>query len=347
MDMGELQRLVDEADDAALLRAVDGLCASREWDLLETLRERCEQAVEMGRQLWGVAMHADYRLALEAPAGHAARAVQRGSSRFTLGPLTEVAAGGHDWASLEAHLTDPVIRAAVAQERALRGEDLRGDASLERYSSLPPAPFAWEPAYALPVYRDRSAKFAQPEAAVRHIPLLSPPDDGARDGSAEGQEDEATDALREVVRTWWTQSNGAGAALVVDGDAEAAVRALRAGRPGAYGMTPLTPAEGLALLQWAGASGGAYGVRPGGAAGRFSAWWAVAAVAGLDWPEVADDTFADELGAACAELRWFRWAGAEPDTGWTLRLAIEDQAEGLAWCLEAVDARDPGEDEEA
>ncbi|HWH33621.1 MAG TPA: hypothetical protein VNU01_13205 [Egibacteraceae bacterium] len=339
MDHAELQRLVDQADDAALLRAVDGLAASREWDLLETLRERCEQAVEMGRQLWGVAMHVDYRLAWEGPAAHAARAVERGSSRFTLGPLTEVASSTHEWAALEVHLRDPVVRATVAQERALRGEDLRGDASLAAYASLPAAVYRWEPDYALPVYRDRAAKFAQPDAAFRHVPLTA-----AGGSASEPFDDEATDALRDVVRTWWTQSAGRGAALGVEGDAAGAVRALRGERPGGFGLMAVESAEGLALLQWAGASGGAYGPRPGGAAGRFAAWWAAAALTGLDWPERVDDVFAGELGAACAQLRWYRWAGTEPDTGWTLRLAIEDPTDGLAWCLEAVDQR---EDEEA
>ena len=342
MDLGDLQRLVNEADDAALLRAVDGLVAAREWDLLEALRERCEQAVEMGRQLWGVSMHVDYRLVLEGPAGHAARAVERGSSRFTLGPLTEVAAGSHGWAALEPHLRSPVTRGAIAHERALRGEDLRGDPALAPFAPLPLARFGWEPEYALPHYKDRSAKFPQPDAAIRPVPLsLQQPE-----AAPEGFEDEATDALREAVRVWWTQSNGAGAAVAVDGSARDAVSALRAGRAGGFGLLALEPAEALALLQWAGASGGAYGVRPGGAAGRFSTWWAAAALAGLDWPETVDDAFAAELGAACAELCWYRWAGAEPDTGWTLRLAIEDQAEGLAWCVEAVDARDDEDDAE-
>lgn len=351
MDTDELQRLVDQADDAALLRAVDGLAASRNWDLLESLRDRCEQAVEMGRQLWGVAMHVDYRLAWEGPAQRAARAVERGSSRFTLGPLTEVAAGSHDWTSLEPHLGDPIVRATVAQERALRGEDLRGDAGVAAYSSLPPARYAWEPAYALPAYRDRSAKFPQPEAAVRHVPLTAPagpPPEASPEVSPEVSPeafvDEATDALREVVRTWWTQSAGRGEALAVDGDAAAAVRALRQGRPGAFGLLEVRPAEGIALLQWAGASGGAYGPRPGGAAGRFAAWWAAAALCGLEWPEHPDDAFAAELGRACEGLGWYRWAGEEPDTGWTLRLAVEDAGEGLAWCIEAVDQREDDQD---
>jgi hypothetical protein len=71
------------------------------------------------------------------------------------------------------------------------------------------------------------------------------------------------------------------------------------------------------------------------AAGRFGAWWALAAVAGLldDWPVPPD-----ELGEAGAELRWYLWDAGEPVTGWGLRLAVEDPAEGLAWAVVAQDA---------
>jgi hypothetical protein len=72
------------------------------------------------------------------------------------------------------------------------------------------------------------------------------------------------------------------------------------------------------------------------AAGRFAAWWSAAALAGLldGWPLAAD-----ELGDAVAELRWFRLDTGEPDTGWTVRLAVEDPADGLAFAISAADAR--------
>jgi hypothetical protein len=335
MDAAELQQIVDQADDALLLRTVDGLAAARDWDLLETLGERCLQAVEMGRQLWGVAMHVDYRLALEAPPAHAARAAERGSSRFTLGPLTEVAAGAHDWARLEPHLRDPVIRATVAHERVLRGDAIPTDPADDR-APLPLRRLAWEPGYALPAYRDRSAEFPQPEAAVRHVPL-----DLEAAAPRDGFEDETTDALRDVVRTWWTASAGAADAAGVEGDAASAVATLLGGRSPRLGLLPLSAAEALAVLQWCGASGGAYGPRPGGAAGRFSAWWAAAAVAGQDWPDaVPGDDWCDELGRALATLRWYRWAAEDAATGWTLRLAVEDPEDGLAWAVDALDQRD-------
>ena len=44
-----LAELVELGDPAALLRAVDGLCASRDWAGLVDLRHRLEEAVERGR----------------------------------------------------------------------------------------------------------------------------------------------------------------------------------------------------------------------------------------------------------------------------------------------------------
>jgi hypothetical protein len=71
------------------------------------------------------------------------------------------------------------------------------------------------------------------------------------------------------------------------------------------------------------------------AAGRFGAWWAVAALAGWrdDWPLPPDD-----LGEALDGLRWVLWDAAEPSTGWALRLAVEDPEEGLAWAVNASDS---------
>lgn len=326
--MQDLQALVDAADEAALLRAIDGLCASRDWDGLVDLARRCRDAVEFGRQLWGVAMHADYRLALEAPAPYAASVLRAGAGRFTLGPLTEVAAIQHAWEALAPHLPDPAAAAAVAAERVLRGEDLRGRADV--LAELTLRLEAFEPSYALPTYRDRTAAFPQPEVATRRMPgrqrLAAAPRLAGDDGVA---------ALRAVADAWVAESSGRAAAVLVAGDAAGAVGCLT----GEASLLEITGAEALALLQWAGASGGAYGRRRGGAAGRFAAWWATAAVAGLPWPEEAGEAFAAELGRALGELRWVRWqAGAE--SGWVLRLAVSDPVDGLSWAVEATDERE-------
>ena len=87
-------------------------------------------------------------------------------------------------------------------------------------------------------------------------------------------------------------------------------------------------------MAWAAASGGAHGRRRGAAAGRFGAWWAVAALGGLasGWPVSADD-----IGEVLMALRWFVWDAGEPEVGWVLRLAAEDADEALAWAVAAVD----------
>jgi hypothetical protein len=38
------------------------------------------------------------------------------------------------------------------------------------------------------------------------------------------------------------------------------------------------------------------------------------------------------------ELRWYLWDAGEPETGWVLRLAVEDPEAGLAWAVAAVDS---------
>ncbi|CAN5723826.1 hypothetical protein BH24ACT14_BH24ACT14_12460 [soil metagenome] len=330
----QLQQLVDAADTAALLRAVDGLSAGREWDRLADLARRCRDAVELGKQLWPVATHIDYRLAWEGPASHAAAVLRPGAGRFALGPLTEVAASTHDWNSLAPHLRDPITAAAVAGERVLRGEDLRRaqPATMLVTAELPLVLAGWEPAYPLPTYRDRSALFPRPNVTSpgRGRSAIVP-------AGGRSSDDEAVRALRDVVEAWVSQSSGRVDAAVVDGPAEAAVGTLE---PGGR-LYEVSADEVLSSLQWAGASGGAYGRRRGGAAGRFTAWWVTAAVAGLEWPtDPDDDRFVDHLRAAIDELRWYVWTAPGNDSGWVLRVAIADPIDGLAWAVDASDQRD-------
>lgn len=350
---GELARLVDGGDDAELLAAVDRFSAARAWDDLVDLAARCTDAVEMGRQLWALAAHIEYRLALEAPPAYAGPVVHVGAGRHTLGPLSEVAAGQHSWAALAGHLTDPASRSAFAQERVLRGEDL--SAADVGPADLPGTLAAWEPAYPLPVYRAKEALFAAPDLPRPHEQAALPAP------RRPAGSDAATRALHEVVRTWADTSAGTVTVAGVHGDALEAVGALTAARtataapagttdPAAAGvvrLAPLEPGEALAWLQWAGSSGGAYGRRRGGAAGRFAAWWAAAALAGLDWPaEPAGPRwagFVDTLGEALDELSWWRWEAAPthgtPAVGWEVRLVVADPLDGLAWALEATDSR--------
>ncbi len=339
--MEQLQQLVDAADTAALLRAVDGLCASNQWDRLADLARRCRDAVELGKQLWPVAMHIDYRLAFQGPASHAAAVLRPGAGRFALGPLTEVAASTHDWNALAPYLPDPISAAAVAGERVLRGEDLREaqPAGLLAGAELPLVLAGWEPAYALPTYRDRSALFPRPNATS-----VGPPTPATTPSGGRCSDDEVVRALRDVVEAWVSQSSGRVDAVVVEGSAEAAVGAL-APQGSLY---EVDAADVLTIVQWAGASGGAYGRRRGGAAGRFTAWWVTAAVAGLEWPaDPGDDHFAGDLRTVLDELRWYLWSAPGDDSGWVLRVAVADPVDGLAWAVDASDRRDEDEDEDA
>lgn len=337
--MQDLQRLVDQADEAGLLEAVDGLCASREWDTLADLARRCRDAVEWGKQLWGVAMHIDYRLALEAPPASAGAVLTPGAGRFTFGPLTEVAANRLTWAELAPHLGNPACRDAVAQERVIRGEDLRGhDHDLR--PELPLRLAGFEPRYALPVYRDREAQFPEPVVATEPVPPAS-----AQPAGHPLEPDDACAALRATTETWVSQSQGTSRAVVVAGDACEAVGALSQ----RAGLLPISSGQALAVLQWAGASGGAHGRRPGGAAGRFAAWWAAAACAGLSWPAEPGglEAFTAALAEALEDLRWYRWQPPAPASGWALRIAVADPVDGLAWAVEAIDQPDEPDAEQA
>ncbi len=324
----DLAALIAEADDAALLRAVDGLCAARDWDRLTDLARRCRDAVELGKQLWPIAEHIDYRLALEGPASFAGAVLRPGAGRFALGPLTEVAASRHSWSALAPHIANPAVRAAVAQERVLRGEHVPGT---DVASDLPLCLAEFEPRYALPTYRDREARFPAPAVVQRQLP---PP--RGLPAATPLEEDPAARALRDTVEPWTSQSSGTVAVAAADGDAHAAVGCLA----DAAAVVEINPGQALAWLQWAGASGGAYGRRRGGASGRFAAWWAAAALAGLEWPAEPAAPFVAELGNALDELRWYRWAPPGPESGWVLRLAVADPVDGLAWALDATDQRD-------
>lgn len=334
-----LQPLVDAADVSALLRAVDGCCASRSWDALIDLANRCREAIELGKQLWPVAMHIEYRLAYEAPGPYAAGVLRPGVARFALGPLTEVAASTHAWAELADDIRDQASAAAVAQERVIRGEDLRGALPAGR-AELPLRQQLWEPTYALPTYSDREALFPAPEvigAMASEAQELEP---------ATRLSDEAgVKALRAVVETWIDQSEGRVLAVAVDGDAVGAVAQITP----VAAIEPISGQQALAWLQWCGASGGAYGHRRGGAAGRFATWWALAAVAGVPWAEHAgaDNDFGTALGVALDELTWYRWAPGAASTrnnqdGWHLHMAVHDPVDHLAWAVSASDHRSDG-----
>jgi hypothetical protein len=324
-----LDGLIHRADLDGLVRLVDDCCATRDWARLRRLRDAARHAVGTGRQLWPAATLAEYRLALLAPADWAAGVLDEGSGRFTIGPLTEVVAQHHTWAEL-APLLEPGPRAAfIAHERALRGETIApaSAAGLPDVLDLPFALAQWEPAYPLAEYGEDGGAFPAPPPPSPLIDVALPPTAPSR------VDDEAVElAVRQLVEPWTTSSNGRADVVTVDGDAPGALRAL--GLPSAR-WASLPPADAVAWLGWAGASGGAHGRRRGAAGGRFGALWVVGALGDVldEWPVPID-----ELGELAASLRWWWWDAHEPPTGWQLQLVVEDAGEGLAWAISARDA---------
>ena len=327
------QDLIEAGDLNALLRAVDALCAQRDWEGLIDLAERCEDALDRGKQLWPIATHIDYRLALEAPGPVAAGVLHPDVGRFALGPLTEVLASTHRWDDVADHIEEPQLAAYVAQERVLRGEDLEGDARARSdVLHLPLRSMDWEPTYALATYRSDHVEVAEPWEPRSDLREVE-----AEPGRPVADE-ELSDALLDLVQPWTNESNGAARAEVVEGDAASAARALTFGP---LRMTPLPVDEAIQRIAWAAASGGAHGRRRGAAAGRFLTFFLCSVIAGEPWPATAD-----ALRAGLERVRWFLWdEGEVAEEGWILRIALEHD-DGWAAALAATDLLDEEEEDE-
>jgi len=339
------------------VREVDRLAVVEDWDAVIGLREACLAATEeTGRQLWGPARYAAYRTALDAPAPDAAAMLEPGVVRFGLGPLTEVVAQRHTFAELAPHLDGSVLP-VVAQERVLRGEDLRDD---ERAAGAPDDPplvlQPFEPHYVLPEYRaDERLDGAVPDpaaatSALARIasPRAAPHAEAAADAAPDVAASMLARALTEVVAPWAERSSGELRVTTVAGDADAALGALideleASGGPlGDVVRGPVTIAELFAMLAHAGASGGVHGRRRGGAAGRSLAWWVARCATGLDREDVVD---AEELEFRLEDLERiaFRLPG---EAAWRLELAIGARgARGPGEWSVAVAAFDRSEDQ--
>ena len=325
-----LDLLITRADLDGLIRLIDEHCSARNWRGLERLASRARWAIGTGRQLWPAATHAEYRLALEAPAEWAASVVHDEGGHFSIGPLTEVVAQQHTWSELANHLDHSVATGIVAHERVLRGEDLRTEAdNLIDPLALPLIIEPWEPAYALAIYRADGFEAAPPRTppSDRFIPLVPSGGTPIIDATVEL-------AVRQLLEPWTASSNGRAEIAAVEGDAHDAVASLGVPIQRAR-LAPLTAAQAMAWLAWAGASGGAHGRRRGGATGRFGAWWSAAAIGNAldDWPLTGT-----ELAEIVHELEWFWWDASEPVAGWQLRLAVHDPLDGLGWAINAHDA---------
>lgn len=322
-----LERAINHADLDALTEAVDSLCLDERFDEIVALRHRCRAALVRGLQLWPVAAYCDYRLALDAPDARALTGLGELSERFMLGPLPEVLASAHTFSSLSAALPVSPDSAAFAHERVLRGENLTDDPVALRLPDVLGLPLTlqhWEPDYALAEYRPDRVRCdppAIPNAWSASSLTVSP---RIVDRTVEG-------ALRDLVAPWLTGSNGRVEVTTVDGTAHDAVGALGLRRAS---FAEVAMADAVAFMAWAASTGGANGRRRGAATGRMRAWWALRSLTGLD----EDEVHPDELGEAAAELRFFVWNDGSPETGWSLRVAVEDAADGLAWAIAAVDA---------
>lgn len=315
--------LIEAADMNALLRVVDGFCSSKRWDDLIDLADRCEEALERGKQLWPIAAHVDYRIALEAPAAYAAEVLESPLGRFALGPLTEVAASTHRWDELAPHIEAEHTAAYVAQERVLRGEDLsEADGTHPEVLELPLKLLDHEPHYSLATYRSNVVEIADPWDP-RPLQALEPEE------APELDEPDIEHALLELVSPWTSESNGAARAAVVEGPAGAAISRIAFDE---LRLTEIEPSEAMKLMAWAAASGGAHGRRRGAAFGRSLAWHTNAVLTDLAWP-VDPARLASEMG----RLTWFRWDEAAPEEGWNLRIAVEDPDNGWAAAIGATD----------
>lgn len=319
-----IQALVEASDFRALLNAIDRFVDAGDWDAIVTLRDRCNEAVERGKQVWGVSQFAEYRLALDAPADYAGRVVKEGAGRYALGPLWEVAASKHTWAELDPHLSDVRLRAFAAHERAIRGDAVAGADIDHQVVDVPLELEAWEPPYPVAAYRSDRASFPE-----RDLPEMEWVDLG--DPATPVTNDDAAEALLDLARSWIDDSSGRGEARAVVGEAKDAIRAFG---PKRVRMVEVELADAMAVMAWVGASGGAQGKRRGTPVGRAGAWWALACVLGLneEWP-----VDPDELGSEGAGLRWFVWDPGDRVGGWNFYLAVEDPMDGLAWAVSVVD----------
>lgn len=311
---------IEYSDTDELLRVVDGLCENGNWGQLVELKERCREAVGRGKQLWGVEEHIRYRLTLEAPAKWAGPAVSEGVARFTLGPLPEVAASTKTWAELDEYLDDGPWRAVTAAERVVRR-----DPDTEPIADLPNSLMDWEPEYPVATYK--SDKVDAPSPSPPTVETTELPDTFTTidDPQSEG-------ALFDLIQPWVTESNGRYETSAVEGTALGAIRALGLSR---VRVGRLTVGEATRWMAWAGASGGAHGRRRGAAAGRYGAWWTIATLCDLDWPPQPE-----QMRGALQGLDFYWFDDGSPDTGWELRLAIEDRNTGLAWAISAADTAD-------
>lgn len=324
----DLDELIARADLDGLIRLIDTTCTHRDWQRLLDIRDSCRAAVHSGRQLWPAATLADYRLALRAPTQWATEVLRSETSRFTLGPLTEVIAQHHSWDELVNRLPYAPQSTFVAYECALRGQTIQESEKLFPALEIPVQCGSWEPTYQLAEYADNEATFPAP----RLPDTVSAEHWSTTTGQLLGDH-HISQAAHQLVEAWTTQSNGRCETVITTGDA---LHAL-----GTLGVTSanlrrLDSDIAMAWMAWAGASGGAHGRRRGAATGRFSAWWMLAALGQSlgSWP--LSHLEANEIAE---QWTWWWWDADEPATGWQLQLVAHNVTTNRAWAIGANDAR--------
>jgi hypothetical protein len=331
-----LAELVESGDLDALTDRIDALCFDESWNDLVDLRDRCRAALDRGKQLWPAAAFAEYRIALDGPASIAALVVESPAERFSLGPFAEVMASTHTFAELDPFLPASPGRGAVAHERVVRGEDLRGVESLRADDpfGLPLHLLAFEPRYSEARYEPTKLLAPSPAPDVR---LARQPITTGEPGARLHDSPESIRALKDLAAAWTTGSNGVVDAVMVEGNAKRAIATLGCPR---HRSIKITTAAALDWMAWTSASGGAQSRRRGMAAGRLSALWAALCLAGLDDDHLAiHEHPLDELADVLSELQFFLFDDGAPATGWSLRLAVEDPYDGVAFAVIAADAR--------
>lgn len=309
---------MSRSDHGRLVTQIDALVARGQWDDLERLRQQCRSDTAANATTVSPAALCDYHLVLGAPPSGAALVLNDRANEAPLGPLPEVAAYRHTWASLGPLLT--TAASDFAGERALRGDTIAPAPT--RSGADGGVPFAlqsFEPDYQLAEYRRDDTRFPAPTAPIwgDASRLPSP-------GEAIG-DPHVVDAFGDLMRGWQS-SPGRLDIVTVEGDHRHAIAALGHVR---VGLAPISFAEALRWLAWAGASGGRSGQRRGASLGRSLAWVAVASLAGVseDWPiEPA------EFGEIGEGLRWFLWNDPDADE-WVFRLAVHDDIEELGFAI--------------
>jgi hypothetical protein len=342
-----LDDLIHRADLDELIRLIDARCESRDWDGLARIRTRCRAAVSTGRQLWPAATLAEYRLVLKGPAELAAQMVTDSVGMVSIGtsaigtgiggPLTEVLAQHHTWVEVAPHLHDPIARAYVVHERAIRGEEIPAAdrrAAADLVIEIPAQLASWEVTYPVATYTDHGAEFPTPDLVTATTEItISPQAVRVEDDRVE---DDWVETVREaftaLCEPWMSQSNGHSELACAQGGPAEALGALGVTRAR---IAQLSTDLAVQWLMWTASNGGAHGRRPGAAAGRDAMWWFLGTLGGLteDWPPT--DVEMEDL---LADLEWWWWDAGEPTVGWNLRLLCRDAPHDVTWAFAAHDA---------